>query len=114
MKLKPKKYEKKSDFNTNDYLEESGLIAQEMYYETPELRYLINIPTDANLNDENNTNWGSSPLAVNYIGLIPHLIKGFLRTKFNNRKSEKTIDDLNCTIDKLKNSNSFDEFKEKI
>ena len=43
MKLKPKKYEKKSDFNTNDYLEESGLIAQEMYYETPELRYLINI-----------------------------------------------------------------------
>lgn len=114
MKLKPKKYEKKSDFNTNDYLEESGLIAQEMYYETPELRYLINIPTDANLNDENNTNWGSSPLAVNYIGLIPHLIKGFQEQNLIIENQKKTIDDLNCTIDKLKNSNSFDEFKEKI
>lgn len=114
MKLKPQKYEKKSNFNTDDYSIESGLIAQEMYYQAPELRYLINIPSDANLNDENNSNWGTSPLAVNYIGLIPHLIKGFQEQNIIIENQKKEIDELKYVIDKLKMANSFDDFKKKL
>ena len=72
---------------------ESGLIAQEMYYDAPELRHLINRTTNE-IDEEGNTiplpeiptsidpsqdpdysSWGKDPASVNYIGLIAYLIK---------------------------------------
>ena len=71
---------------------ESGLIAQELFYDCPDLRHLISVPPDADSNviytttipdstnpsiDPDYSAWGTSTAAVNYIGLIPYLIKGF-------------------------------------
>ena len=72
---------------------ESGLIAQEKYYDAPGLRHLINrtkndideegnsiplleIPTSIDpQQDPDYTSWGKDPAPVNYIGLIAYLVK---------------------------------------
>ena len=96
-KLRPQIYNKwtEPDFATNSNascysIKESGLIAQEIFYDAPELRHLVNLPEDANSNALYNTtitssddpsidpdykDWGSKMASVNYIGLIPYLIK---------------------------------------
>ena len=73
---------------------EAGLIVQEIYYEVPELRYLITIPSDASLIDDNKyrnfddirndpdySNWGHEEAYLNYIGFISYLIKEFKNNK---------------------------------
>ena len=43
-KLRPQLYDKKPDMGNNDpttWYNESGLIAQEIYYDAPELRHLV-------------------------------------------------------------------------
>ena len=120
---------------------EAGLIVQEIYYEAPELRYLINIPDDATLIDDNKyrnfddirndpdySNWGTSPAYLNYIGLIPYLIKGFqeqntiINTQQNeintlkteNQEQQTKINELTSIIEKLKTANSFEDFKNRL
>jgi hypothetical protein len=92
MKLKPQLYMKSSQlYELKNGIIESGLIAQELYYSIPELRHLIKIHDDAinvdvvpkDYNDTSNnpmidpdyTNWGSEPAKIDYIGLIPYIIK---------------------------------------
>jgi len=44
MKLTPEIYDKKNGFNdTTGYVRESGLIAQDLWYSTPELRHLVSL-----------------------------------------------------------------------
>ena len=43
LKLRPQIYDKKS-LTSTETNKEAGLIVQEIYYEVPELRYLITIP----------------------------------------------------------------------
>jgi len=94
-KLRPQIYDKWSsmDYTTNSnasFVKESGLIAQEIFYDAPELRYLVNMSPDANSNviyneivnssedpsiDPDYSAWGSNAASVNYTGLIPYLIK---------------------------------------
>jgi hypothetical protein len=79
--------------NVNESFIESGIIAQEMFYDIPEWRHLVHVPSDANSNVIYTSNipsssnpqedpmgyhqyWGSAPASVNYIGLIPYLIDG--------------------------------------
>ena len=75
------------------WYKESGLIAQEMYYDAPELRHLINrtnneideegniiplpeIPTSIDpQQDPDYSSWGKDSASVNYIGLIAYLVK---------------------------------------
>jgi hypothetical protein len=93
-KLRPQVYNKWSslDFNSNGHsssFKESGIIAQEIFYDAPELRHLVSVPADANSNiyfnnitsskdpsiDPDYKDWGSTVASVNYIGLIPYLVK---------------------------------------
>ena len=64
---------------------EYGLIAQEIYYDCPELKHIVLVPESANPNenkimsddptvDPDYSDWGDEPAAVNYTGLIPYLI----------------------------------------
>jgi hypothetical protein len=49
MKLRPEKYSKKPTFDSTDratWQKESGLIAQEIWYATPELRHLVTLGQD--------------------------------------------------------------------
>jgi len=134
LKLRPQKYEKYigidkiNNINTDTkQITESGLIAQELYYEAPELRHLVNVPSDATLidnsetrdfediqNDPDYSNWGEKPASVNYIGLIPYLIKGIQeqQTEINTLKTENS--ELTNIINKLKTANSFEEFKQSL
>ena len=95
-KLRPQLYDKKPDIendgNTTWY-KESGLIAQEIYYDAPELRHLVHrgkpeldeedsslplpeIPTSIDpQRDTGYSSWGKDTTSVNYIGLIAYLVK---------------------------------------
>ena len=45
MNLTPEIYDKKSTFDGSDYRKESGLIAQDIWYKSPELRHLVKLGT---------------------------------------------------------------------
>ena len=88
-KLSPQTYTKLNDLVQNGGTPtktESGLIAQEIYYNAPELRHLVHtdgepLPYDLSGNDIQNDpdysalGWGNKSATVDYIGLIPYLIK---------------------------------------
>ena len=95
-KLRPQIYDKKPDMENNDpttWIKESGLIAQEIYYDAPELRHLVyrgrpefdeegneiplpEIPTSIDpQQDPDYSSWGKDTASVNYIGLIAYLVK---------------------------------------
>ena len=94
--LRPQLYDKKPDMENDDpttWYKESGLTAQEMYYDALELRHLIHkgkpetdeegnaiplleIPTSIDpKQDPDYSSWGKDPASVNYIGLIAYLVK---------------------------------------
>jgi len=95
LKLKPQLYDKYlvNDSSSNmlelseNFVKESGLIVQELYYDAPELRHLV-MPADDAYDLSNNISshdpqvdpdysmWGSTPSSLNYCGLIAYLIKG--------------------------------------
>ena len=95
-KLKPQLYDKRPGIENEDpksWYKESGLIAQEIYYDAPELRHLIyrgspetdeegngiplpEIPTSIDpQQDPDYSSWGKEPAPVNYIGSIAYLVK---------------------------------------
>jgi hypothetical protein len=95
MKLKPQVYDKHEKINvlSDNPKREAGLIAQDIYYDTPELRYLVsarnkgidaepvNIPSekpfvdDDPQKDPDYSGWGTGSAGVAYIQLVPYLIK---------------------------------------
>ena len=95
-KLRPQLYDKKPDMENDDpttWYKESGLIAQEIYYDAPELRHLVHggkpeldeecnsiplpeIPTSIDPSqDPDYSSWGKDPASVNCIGVIAYLVK---------------------------------------
>ena len=95
-KLRPQFYDKKPDMENDDptsWYKESGLIAQEIYYDAPELRHLVHkgkpdideegnsiplpeIPTSIDpQQDPDYSSWGKDPASVSYIGLLAYLVK---------------------------------------
>ena len=88
LKLNPQHYWKRNKLELTKvkYMEEFGLIAQDVYYDTPELRHLVKLHYDADpspekpVRDENiqidppYDDWGSQTASFNYQGLIPVII----------------------------------------
>jgi len=92
-KLRPQTYDKKPSIENDDpttWIKENGLIAQEVYYDAPELRHLVKrdketdeegnplpeIPTSIDpQQDPDYSSWGKEPAPLNYIGLIAYLVK---------------------------------------
>ena len=70
-KLKPVVYDK-------DGLEESGFIAQDIYYDAPELRHLVELGKDAKPNETKNEpnyeDWGEEHAKLDYVGLIAYTV----------------------------------------
>jgi hypothetical protein len=87
MKLKPQVYDKRESFSSNIYTREAGLIAQDIWYDAPELRFVVKpglmsqIPEEAPLRsndprvDPDYSKWGPNPASVEYNNLIPYAIK---------------------------------------
>ena len=87
LKLKPQTYDKRSMMNTGEWkMRESGLIAQDVWYDTPELRHLVSHDKNADIpiekpfvdddptKDPDYSSWGEIA-TLNYGGLIAYLIK---------------------------------------
>jgi len=70
-KLKPCIYEKNG-------LTESGFIAQDIYYDAPELRHLVQLGKDAHPNETKNEpnyeDWGEEHAKLDYVGLISYTV----------------------------------------
>jgi hypothetical protein len=97
MKLSVQKYKKYDNFDlTGSYKNETGLIAQDIWYNAPELRHIVDLGADASGNkveplplpggvntthdiqndpDYNALGWGDDEAGVLYAQLIPYLIK---------------------------------------
>lgn len=102
-KLTPQIYDKKISFADNTILEkDSGLIAQDIWYKTPELRHLVKTPESwkiqhIELGDTinpdpsyNDYGWSNkTPAAVNYIGIIAYLVKSI--KELNNKYIENKV-----------------------
>jgi hypothetical protein len=110
MKLDPQIYDKTIDINSsNVFGREAGLIIQDVWYDAPELRYLVLPADDANPSEEkpqrsNNiqedpdySDWGSKSGHFNYTGLIPYLIK-------SNQEQQALIENLKARIESFENS----------
>jgi hypothetical protein len=104
MKLDPQIYDKLANiYLSNVISREAGLIVQDVWYDAPELRYMINLPEDANPPDEkppkseniqedpDYSDWGSTPGHLNYFSLIPYLIK-------SNQEQQALIDNLDTQL----------------
>ena len=67
----------------------AGLVAQEVWYNCPELRFIISTASDVSLNhaDISNDDWGTDAAGVNYTEIMPYMIKA--------------IQDQQTTIEKL-------------
>jgi hypothetical protein len=92
LKLNPQHYWKRDKLELSTkvkYREEFGLIAQDVYYDAPELRHLVGLHCDADpspekpVRDENiqidplYDNWGSQVASLEIEGLIPVMINSF-------------------------------------
>ena len=120
MKLRPQKYRKyqktqekhqedllKNPNAVNNSFVEAGLIAQEIYYQAPELRYIVKIDPNANpaenaiipddpTIDPDYGDWGEIA-SVDYNSLFAYLIKGF-------QEQQTTINDLLTRIASLESA----------
>ena len=97
---------------TEQAQKETGLIAQDIYYDCPELRHLISLPSDATPAEEKPTGsddpqddpdydeagWGTQSASVSYSQIIPVLVKS------NQELHERIVDhdaqiaDLEATV----------------
>jgi hypothetical protein len=92
LKLSPQKYLKRRTLREDedrDPIIETGLMAQDIWYDAPELRHLVHLGADANpvdtkpvapvdgdiQQDPDYSSWGPNEASVNYDGLIAYLIK---------------------------------------
>ena len=113
MKLSVQKYKKYQNFDlSGNFKEETGLIAQDIWYNAPELRHIIDLGLDVSGNkvqplplpegvntthdiqndpDYNALGWGNDQAGVLYAQLIPYLIK-------SNQEQETKIATLEQTI----------------
>jgi hypothetical protein len=86
-KLKPQTYLHHTRINdeTSECRFSAGLIAQEVYYNCPELKYIVNVPRSAHVDltkefpddpsiDPDYSDWGEESCAVAYGELIPYTI----------------------------------------
>jgi len=90
LKLKPQIYDKRTTLDAGENTttkRESGLIAQDVYYDAPELRHVVTIGEGGNppetkpyMNDDptqdpDYSSWGPKHAGVSYTQIIPYLIK---------------------------------------
>ena len=92
LKLSPQKYLKRRTLREDEHRDpiiETGLMAQDVWYDAPELRHLVHLGADANpvdtkpvapidgdiQQDPDYSSWGPNEASVNYDGLIAYLIK---------------------------------------
>jgi hypothetical protein len=108
-KLRPQEYLKKPKLipdpdHDEEWIHESGLMAQEVYYSAPEMRHLVTVadiagdidtltpaPSDDPTQDPDYSVWGDKPSGIKYIQFIPYLIKGIQEIVTELPRSKTTV-----------------------
>ena len=105
-KLKPQTYDKRTSLDSTDVIKayEAGLMAQDIWYDAPELRHLVVLSETANPTLEkptSNTNdpqddpdystWGSGISTIDYTQLITYLIKAVQEIVTELPRSKTTV-----------------------
>jgi len=104
-KLTPEIYDKKETFDSSGNLnKESGIIAQDIWYNTPELRHLVvtneswkiqDLSMNGDITDDPDYGahgWSDKPAAVNYIGMIAYLVKSVQELNIKHLENERLIE----------------------
>jgi hypothetical protein len=106
LKLKPQTYYKKAglDYENGIVGKESGLMAQDIYYDAPELRHLVVIPNKADptpekppapsddpRDDPDYSAWGIEPTAYDETGILSYIIKSIQDLYYELPKSKTTV-----------------------
>ena len=131
IKLKPQIYDKFEFIEDvhdtkNKPTRESGLIAQDIWYDAPELRHMVypfktpNETREVNEDiqqDPDYSDWGPVAAQVNYFGLIPYLIKSFQELHENvtseGVKTQEMNEDLQATRTELEQALQAEKEKTK-
>ena len=111
---------------TEQTQKETGIIAQDVWYDAPELRHIISLPSDATPAEDKPTGsddpqedpdydsagWGTESASVSYTQLIPVLVK-------SNRELHERIVEHDAQIADLESANdakqrSIDELEERL
>ena len=129
MKLNPMTYDKYDNMDkSGNYIRESGLISQDIWYQAPELRHIVSlgseyndvssstvpIPIDVSNNellqdaDYNNLGWSTTtPSGVKYTYLIAYLIKAIQELNIQRQEEKDALqashDSLTAKNDALQN-----------
>ena len=107
-KLRPEEYDKKPSLKPShsgeEWKRESGLIAQEIFYNAPEFRHIVQVPQSAGdvenytppPSDDPNQDpdysvWGPEPAAVRYEQFVPYLIKAVQEIVTELPRSKTTV-----------------------
>ena len=107
-KLRPQNYLKRSKLDPNapeqNWYHESGLMAQEVYYSVPEMRHLVGIPPEAGdidtftpppsddpSQDPDYSVWGDGIATVDYMQMVPYLVKGVQEIVTELPRSKTTV-----------------------
>lgn len=105
-KLTPQIYDKREslDVSSNITVCDSGLIAQDIWYKTPELRHLVKVKNsydikhmdlDDTINPDpsyNDYGWPNEPAAVNYIASIAYLVSAIQELHIKYEENENSIE----------------------
>lgn len=107
-KLKPQNYLKRTKLDPyapeQNWNIESGLMAQEVYYSVPEMRHLVSVPTEAGdidnftpppsddpSQDPDYSVWGDGIATVDYMQMVPYLVKGVQEIVTELPRSKTTV-----------------------
>jgi hypothetical protein len=107
-KLRPQNYFKRTKLDPNapeqNWYHESGLMAQEVYYSVPEMRHLVMVPPEAGdidnytpppsddpSQDPDYSMWGDGIASVDYMQMVPYLVKGVQEIVIEVPRSKTTV-----------------------
>ena len=105
-KLKPQSYDKRADLDPTDSVitHESGFMAQDIYYDVPELRHMVRVPDSANptpekppsatgdpRDDPDYSAWGPDIASIDHLQIIPYTVKAIQEIVNELPRSKTTI-----------------------
>ena len=106
MKLKPQTYDKCKNLESNTYVEmhESGFMAQDIWYDVPEMKHIVILaptanptpekppaPSDDPRDDPDYSAWGADLSTLNYTQVIPFLTKAVQEISVEVPRAKTTV-----------------------
>ena len=106
LKLKPQTYYRRIGIDEDEPVsgKESGLMAQDIYYDAPELRHLVQVPITADptpekppapsddpRDDPDYSAWGPNPASYDPYGVMPYMIKSIQEIVYELPRSKTTV-----------------------